>query len=214
MTSKTVFEHIYQTNFWKNGDGSGTGSTLEYTAELRQQLYDILQRYNVNSVFDAGCGACMWTESLLQRAADGIPNFRYVGWDVSETAIARARSRMQDYPWASFQVRDLTSFPIPEGFDMILSRDSLQHLSMADCVKVLQNFAQAKAKIVVVGSYLPGYNRDIQTGDCYDINLMKSPFGLWPKEIISEHVPLEHPQKHLLVFDSFSTLPPLLHFGR
>jgi SAM-dependent methyltransferase len=200
-TCGDVFEHIYQHNFWVHADGSGTGSTLEYTTETIEALLKVIKRYEIRSILDAGCGSCVWTNALLQRVYSEIPGFeRYVGYDVSNIAVQRARERLAHLPNVHVEVKDLTIDPIPQGFDMIVSRDCLQHLSFADAKRVLVNVANAAPKLFLVGSYLPGDNREITTGDCYDVNLAKQPFEMWPTEILSEHVPTNHPRKHLFLY--------------
>lgn len=204
MSCAHTFEHIYQTNFWQNGDGSGTGSTEQYTVEVSNNLIAIMQRYKIKSMLDAGCGACLWTQHFIAKAAEVIPGFQYLGLDASETAVSRAHARLRHVPCAQVRAQDLTQHPIPTGqFDLIFSRDSLQHLSFTDCKAVLQNFSQANAKVVVIGSYLTDTNKNIVTGDCYDINLLLSPFNLWPNEIMSERTPLIHPQKHMFIYNGF-----------
>lgn len=201
VSCNEIFEFVYQHNIWVNGDGSGTGSTLEYTTQTIEQILQVMRRYEIKSIFDAGCGACVWTEALLHRVFKEIPGFKlYTGCDASSTAVQRARERVAGLGNVVVDVMDLTRDSIPHGFDMILSRDCLQHLSLMDAAKVLCNVAMASPKVFLVGSYLPGENKEIGTGDCYDINLAKAPFEMWPTEILSEHAPLDHPRKHLFLY--------------
>lgn len=204
MTCQQIFEHIYATNAWVNGDGSGTGSTLEYTVQTASELAHVLKRYNVRSVFDAGCGSCVWTSGFIHEMRARIPSFTYTGWDASSTAIQRARARLYNLPGVTLEVRDLTKDTIPKGHDLILCRDCLQHLSLADCRLVLNNFMNAQPRLVVTGCYVPGDNQSITTGGCYDVNLARPPFDMWPREILSEHVPIDHPRKHLFLYDTFA----------
>jgi hypothetical protein len=50
---------------------------------------------------------------------------------------------------------------------------------------------------LLVGSYPSGVNADIQTGDYFSINLMQTPFSLWPHSVFSEQTP---DGKHLLLY--------------
>jgi hypothetical protein len=51
------FERIYSNQAWgQEAGGSGPGSTLAATAELRATLPEIMNKYSIKTVLDAGCG--------------------------------------------------------------------------------------------------------------------------------------------------------------
>ena len=103
---------------------------------------------------------------------------------------------------------DASHEPLPRGYDLIFSRDSLQHLPIGSAYKFLHNVRQSGAKYLLVGSYLTGGQRvtggrnvDIDVGDMYDIDLLKAPFNLRsaPLEIIKEDNP---EQNFMLLLDA------------
>ena len=52
------FRLIYEFQHWsEEGGGSGHGSSLAGSASDRSFLLDFLERFQVTSLFDAGCGA-------------------------------------------------------------------------------------------------------------------------------------------------------------
>jgi len=62
--------------------GSGDGSTLDYTANVRRHLLDVLSRYNVTSMLDSSCGSMIWMPLALRQHQQEQPGFRFMGTDV------------------------------------------------------------------------------------------------------------------------------------
>jgi hypothetical protein len=61
----------------------------------------------------------------------------------------------------------------------------------------LKAFKNAEPKFLLVGSYVSGVNVDIPTGSYFSVNLMQTPFSLWPHSVFSEQTP---DGKHLLLY--------------
>lgn len=200
-----AFEDIYQRNVWGDGDGSGGGSEPKFAQGISDILLLLNKRFNITSMLDAPCGACKWTSSFLNRVQQG---FKYTGIDVSETAVQRAKVNLQDVQNTSIQLHDLTTSPFPGNYDLVMCRDTLQHLSFADAFKVLRNFKQmaihGNGKLFAIGSYLnQGGNVDAETPTSYTINLLDEPFKLQPEYIIAEMHPetfFQQASKHLFVY--------------
>lgn len=77
-------------------------------------------------VADVGCGAGTSTITLAER----FPNARFVGFDVADHAIARARAaaaRAGVADRVSFEVADGATFP-GDGYDVVLFFDSLHDM--------------------------------------------------------------------------------------
>tara|TARA_B100000427_G_scaffold144586_1_gene120337 strand:+ start:4454 stop:4786 length:333 start_codon:yes stop_codon:yes gene_type:complete len=57
QTTQQIFNSIYNRGGWGDAESfSGPDSNLENTAYLRQQLPNLLQKYNISSILDAPCG--------------------------------------------------------------------------------------------------------------------------------------------------------------
>jgi hypothetical protein len=107
-----------------------------------------------------------------------------------------------------FACVDASHEPLPAGYDLVFSRDSLQHLPIASAYKFLHNVRASGAKYLLVGSYLTGGQRvtsgrnvDIAVGDVYDIDLLQPPFNMRPHPlyVIKEDNP---ERKFMLLFDA------------
>ena len=77
-------------------------------------------------VLDLGCGTGANLERLL---ALDLPFGSYLGVDLSEHMLARARARFGTLPNAAFQQLNLLADPLPEGpFDLVVSTWVFSHL--------------------------------------------------------------------------------------
>ena len=195
---KETFEHIYAVQAWgADGGGSGLGSSVSYTAVTRKVLLDFIESHHVSSLVDAPCGAFVWMPVLLEHLRAHNQTVEYYGFDVVSAVIERNIARHQNESTWHFAVHDLMKDALPRGKDLILSRDALQHLSLAQVRSVLMALKEAEPKFLLVGSYPSGVNTDIQTGGYFSINLMQTPFSLWPNSVFSEQTP---DGKHLLLY--------------
>jgi len=128
------FVRAFDENAWKDLESvSGPGSTLSYTAELRATLPALVRALGCRSMLDAPCGDFNW-----MRAVD-LEGIAYTGADIVPAMIDKLQG---EYPQHQFQVLDIINDPMPKA-DFVLVRDVLFHLSNADIVRVLENFARS-----------------------------------------------------------------------
>jgi SAM-dependent methyltransferase len=100
------------------------GATGRATLELHLARYEFAARHlRPGRALDLACGVGYGTRLLADRA--GV---RVVGVDVSPEAIAYARSRYGG-AGVEFRVADAMRFEDAEGFDSIVSLETIEHLS-------------------------------------------------------------------------------------
>ena len=205
---KALFEAVYAQNVWGHADGSGHGSTVAYTAGLRRVLAELVASLGVASLIDAGCGAGVWQAAFLEAcrvpaitdsASRTSTVLRYHGVDASATAVARAQGRLAPLG-ATVSVGDLCRDALPRGFDAVLSRDCLQHMSLEDVALALENMAVCGARWYLLGGYYPGKNARVGAAYHFDVNLAQAPFSLVPDFVASEGNPVDEPHKHVFVY--------------
>lgn len=167
---KEIFEDIIRHRRWRDVL-CGSGSTLDYTAMLRESLPKLLAQFNIQSMLDAPCGDYSWM-SLVKFP----PDFVYKGGDIVASMIEQNR---QQHPGVDFRVLDISRDTLPD-VDMIFVRDCLIHFSDDDVARTLDNFCQSSVKYVMLTSYLPQFaeNQNIQTGNFRGVNMQKPPFNL------------------------------------
>jgi SAM-dependent methyltransferase len=171
---KERFEQIYETGVWRHGDeavpGSGQGSSLAATSEVRSQLPKILEELRSECLLDVGCGDFYWMQSIVLPC-------HYIGLDIVPSVIEN-NIRENESSARTFLVGNSIDDVLPDA-DTVLCREVLFHLSLADGMSVMRNIISKPRKFVILTSdRATGFNSDIETGDFRLLNLEKGPFRL------------------------------------
>jgi len=178
---------------------SGVGSSLEQTTSIRSEIPRIIKEYSIKSVVDAPCGDAKWIGTLE------LDIMQYIGLDISRVIIAENKKRSETFRMAkliSFGQRDLRKQPLPEA-DLVICRDLLVHLSLADCKSVIKMITSSKSKYLLATSFPDTQeNTEIATGSWRPINLSIEPFTLTkPIEVIEENRSNWSGSKQLCLYD-------------
>jgi len=124
---KNRFEIIYKKHLWGSyGGGSGVGSAIRYTQSVRLILRHVIDEFNITSMLDAPCGSFLWMPLMLRNLTKPV---RYHGVDVVESLITNAKQKYSNESDWEFSVCDFSAEDLPNGYELIFSRDALQHLS-------------------------------------------------------------------------------------
>ena len=182
LDHKAKFTAIYRHNLWNNEESrSGGGSTLKRTKRIRKGIVDLVQRFGVRSILDAGCGDFNWMQAVH------LSGVQYIGMDIVREMIEQNRER-HGSATRIFLEGDILHDTLPT-VDVILCREVLFHLSDADLLKALQNFKRSSARYLLTTHYPNAVNRDIPTGKCRALNFTAAPFVFGaPLEVITEDV--------------------------
>jgi SAM-dependent methyltransferase len=169
------FTWIYKNNYWGSQESaSGDGSTLEYTENLRKELPGLLQRFSIQSIFDAPCGDFNWMRHLLPNV-----DVEYIGGDIVRPLVDDLNSRYRTGR-ISFIHFDLIK-DTPPKVDLVICRDCLFHLSFVDTRAALQNFLNSGALFLLTTTHTNTegafVNEDISTGDFRRIDLFSPPYN-------------------------------------
>jgi thiol-disulfide isomerase/thioredoxin len=204
-----VFNDTYINKGWgEEGDGSGPGSEPENTINTRKSLIKLIKEYNVKTLIDAPCGSCKWTKILLEDLQKENIKINYYGFDIADQSIINANKNLDSlktYHTIKIQQGSITDTQFPKA-DMILCRDTLQHLSYNSISKTLHNFAKTKS-IIVLGGYLNNSsNHNIKDGDYFSINYTSEPFNMIPNYIYNDTVIQNGPTKYFFVFEDSQDL--------
>jgi SAM-dependent methyltransferase len=102
-------------------------------------VYTHLEKYSSNAtILDIGCGSG-------NTATEMSPNYRsYLGVDISEAALAKARKRSEQCGRANknrFECGDFLSFVPPEQYDVILFRESMYHVPLGKIKETLDRYS-------------------------------------------------------------------------
>jgi hypothetical protein len=174
------FTEIYKINFWGSNESlSGTGSTLEYTQNIRKLIPDLVNKYQIKSIFDAPCGDFNWMNILLKRI-----DVQYLGADIVRELINSNKLKYKKDK-VDFIYMDLINDNFPLS-DLMICRDCLFHLSYQDIRSVLKNFVSSGIPYILTTTHVNTsafLNKDIKTGDYRKIDLFSAPFSFDPKPL-------------------------------
>jgi SAM-dependent methyltransferase len=160
---RQIFSGLYARNAW--GEGSGPGSTLEYTRGYRAFLEQFIAEHRIRSVLDVGCGDWQFSGAVDWKGA------RYVGLDIVPELIERNRAH---FPGVEFVVGDGRQLEAYAGFDLVLIKDVLQHWSTKNVLAFLKQPAFASFKHVLLTNcdFDQRENQDIRDGDWRPLNFI------------------------------------------
>lgn len=169
------FDRIYKTGQWTHGDLgheslSGYGSTIEATKNVREGLPALLKELRATRLLDVGCGDFNWMKWV------DLP-CPYIGVDIVESVVKANRAQYENDQRA-FRCLDAVEDALP-SVDVVLCREVLFHLSMADATKLLANIRQSGARYLLATTDPEvAVNRDIPSGEWREINLELPPYRL------------------------------------
>lgn len=140
---KSSFSTIYSLNLWNNNEAniprSGPGSSLDNTTDTIFFINNIINKYDVKSVVDLGCGDLTWMNRTLAFKKD------YIGIDISEEII---ESNRKNYPDKTFMVKSIIMDEIPKA-DLFIIRDVIFHLSNKEIIDLF-NIIKNKYKYLLI----------------------------------------------------------------
>ena len=169
QNTKKVFRSIYKRNAWSSDESiSGPGSTLEYTALLRQQLPHIFSLLGIKTLLDAPCGDCNWINKV------DLGTIIYTGADIVPEII---EANKLNFPDKNFITANLITDKLPAA-DIVLCRDCFIHLRKKEIIQVIQNFKGSGIKYMLASTYPVEKNTEILTGHFRPVNLELAPFNL------------------------------------
>jgi hypothetical protein len=172
---ETTFTLIWANNRWGGLESkSGTGSDLNQTVFLRNELSELARDLHVGHLLDIPCGDFHWMKHVSLP-----PDLVYTGCDIVQDMITE-NDRCYGNDKRSFRKLDLVRDQLPKA-DLVLCRDGLVHFSFADIAQVIRNVKRSQSTYLLVTHFCGDReNVDIQTGRWRPLNLTKWPFYFPP----------------------------------
>lgn len=170
MSNAEVFSKIYKEDLWHGG--SGAGSKLENVKEYVEILQKYIDKPEVKTVLDLGCGDWQFSKFL------DLSSVSYLGVDVVESII-ESNSTSYSASNIKFISRDITTYEVPKA-DLIICKDVLQHLCNKDVITILVKIITSSKFSLITNDFKPENteNKDIDNGDYRCLDLTLSPFYL------------------------------------
>jgi hypothetical protein len=139
------FDKVYTSNRWgKAGKGSGVGSTIEATENIRCFIDNFIIDNKIQSILDLSCGRMNWWPLVL----DKHPNVKFMGYDVSSYVIGENKKEFKGMKNWSFDVRNAADDKPYPKCDLLICRHTLQHLSITDSIKITQKSMNSDATYI------------------------------------------------------------------
>lgn len=175
---KDIFTDFYNKNAWGDKESkSGTGSNLEQTSQLMNELPEFFKKYKIKSMLDIPCGDFYWMQRI------DLSGIKYIGADIVDEIINNCS---QQYPF-DFKMMDIINSDLPK-VDLILCRDCLVHLPYSEIQKALNNIKKSGSKYLLTTSFPKHDNVDIPIGHWRPLNLQANPFDFGePIFVINEN---------------------------
>jgi hypothetical protein len=153
-------------------------SSTEYTQKLRHLMLDIFTKYNIRSMFDAGCNDCTWMSRLI--------DIEYHGGDISPSMVSQACAT---HPGINATIHDATTDPFPM-VDLLFVRDVTIHLSQQDKLKLLNNWVASGIPWLMI-TQDPDIDKNIDTTyDSFPLALVNWHLDPWnfhaPTDLVYE----------------------------
>ena len=211
------FKNIYKKHSWGKSkvedervakvQGSGTGSTLNWAQEAMATLNILINEIKlahgkeIINILDIPCGDFVWMSRFLQGRRD----VNYTGMDIVPSLIDNHKSAFKKEPYLSFIHQDIVKTPLHHGYDLILCRHMLQHLTTSDVIKVLSHFSNS-GSLYLLTTTMPVSSKtnllSLRGGRYRNLNLEIPPVQLEPPLCLVHDGPVHG-----------SSIPWLLYLG-
>lgn len=179
-----VFAKIYTDKVWgqdEDGNGtSGSGSSMENTIVYRAFLENFLEKYNIKSVVDVGCGDWQFSKSIDWTGID------YLGYDVVQSVIENNEKQYSNSN-IHFIFENAITANLPSA-DLLICKDVLQHLSFEDVYRMILQFKKFKYCLItndVNSNSLTTYNTQIASGGYRELDLTQPPFSISGQKVLA-----------------------------
>ena len=197
---ESLFTDIVLNNRWLDPETPcGTGSTLNYTENLRKNFPTLLNKFNIQSMFDGPCGDFHWMQHVLKEPS--LSNFKYIGGDIVKPMIEQNNIQYSNENIKFIHV-NIINDPLPK-VDLMMCRDCLFHLSFEDIRKVLINFVNSNSSYFFATShtYEGTVRVNIETGQYSETNLFHPPIGL-PRNTLYQIIDFvrPHPPRNMMLW--------------
>lgn len=163
----TLFDVVYETNYWGSGSGSGSDANLcrGYVAFLQE----FFKTHHITSVVDAGCGDWQFSKNI------DFSGITYQGFDVASFVI-NANTPLYSKENISFHLYDGDFGKLPSA-DLLLCKDVLQHLPLAKIEEFIAILPRFKYALITndIGAH---NNTEILPTQGRTLDLREEPFHL------------------------------------
>tara|TARA_B110000967_G_C18773160_1_gene504171 strand:+ start:491 stop:1090 length:600 start_codon:yes stop_codon:yes gene_type:complete len=140
-----AFTEIYKKNKWGDGSGSGSNMTPDNKKYI-ETLEGIITDYKIKRVCDVGCGDWKFSQYVNWGKTS------YLGIDCVKSVIDANKKNFKK-KGIRFQHKALDADYIPEGYDLIILKDVIQHWEDEDILKFMQSVVDKNKYVFLTNGY-------------------------------------------------------------
>jgi len=168
---KTIsFEKIYNNNIWRSGSGLGSNYSNR-NKKLINELNDFIINNNIKYIADYGCGDFEIMKHL------NFDNINYKGYDKVDFIINKNKNNYENDKTKFIKTDD-----IPEGFDLVIVKDVLQHHTDQDVIKYLDKLIKNNKYVYCINNYKWKTKPEKHIGEPRNINNRYRYFPLYSND--------------------------------
>ena len=139
------FSKIYSKNIWGGGSGSGSKMTRNNKKYI-EILQGILAKYEIKTICDIGCGDWEFSQFI------DFGEREYLGIDCVLSVIEEDRERFKG-DTIRFEHKTIGDDYIPEGYDLIIIKDVIQHWTDEDIMKYFSHIIEKNKYVFSTNGY-------------------------------------------------------------
>jgi len=142
---EATFIRIYEKSNWgDSGQGSGQGSSLEFSVPIRCYLNKLIYDFKIDTIVDAPCGSFWWMKHFLEEN----PHINYIGVDIMPALIkhhnTKYKSDTREFYHGDLVDSELFSkikdqSKIWKGTVLLMVRHAIEHNTGKDGMTIFHN---------------------------------------------------------------------------
>ena len=152
MSLQDKFENIYEKSLWgknwkgEGGSGKGDGTSPDSRMWIKY-ITEFIKEHNIGKIADLGCGDWKFSRFIPWKEL-GV---QYVGYDVVEKVVEN-NNKEYSSTHVKFEHGDITAADV-KGYNLVIIKDVLQHLSDEDILKVLDKVLAENQYVIIKNGY-------------------------------------------------------------
>lgn len=158
MSIQDKFENIYEKSVWgknwkgQGGSGKGDGTDPDSKMWVNYITEFITERDDIVKVADLGCGDWKFSRFIPWKEL-GI---QYSGYDIVQNVVENNNKEYANENVTFFHQDIITSSSI-KGYDLVIIKDVLQHLSDEHVIKILDSVLINNKYVIIKNGYKFGH---------------------------------------------------------
>jgi 2-polyprenyl-3-methyl-5-hydroxy-6-metoxy-1,4-benzoquinol methylase len=140
-----AFTEIYEKNIWGGGSGSGSNMTRNNQKYI-DILHGIIKDNELKTICDVGCGDWEFSHNI------DFGDASYIGIDCVKSVISE-NQRKYGSSKITFQKNLVGPDYIPEGYDLVILKDVIQHWTDEDIMKYLPMILDRNAYVFLTNGF-------------------------------------------------------------